>query len=100
MPADFGFWVEDLDDLHVVHVYGELDIVGAERVRDALVAAGRSTVAVDLSGLTFIDASGLGAIVEARNSILAEGSGFRAWGATGIVRRAIDLTGLTSLLTE
>ncbi|WP_167736622.1 STAS domain-containing protein [Nocardioides sp. 1609] len=46
-------------------VTGSLDVVGAARARrtlDSLVAGGAVRVAVDLRGLTFVDASGLGVL--------------------------------------
>jgi anti-anti-sigma factor len=100
VPESFGWWVEDEDDRHVVHLFGELDIAQAERMREALVGVGRSTVELDLRRLTFLDARGLDAILTARRVILAEGSAFQIWGATGAVRRIFEVTRLTTLLEE
>ncbi len=96
--ATFGLWIEELPGLHVVHLYGELDMAEAARLKSLLVNVGRSTVSVNLSKLTFLDAQGLDAIVSARQTILAEGNTFRIVGARGIVRRVFELTGLVSLL--
>lgn len=100
MQQTFGWWVEDRDRLHVMHLYGELDIAVAGRLKEALVGVGRSTVAVDLGRLDFIDATGLAAILSARDAIVADGSAFRMWGARGIVRRVFEVTGLVCLLDE
>lgn len=98
MSATFGLQVEEREDLHVVHLYGELDMAEADRVHTTLVTVGRSTVSVNLSRLTFLDAQGLDAIISARRAVLADGNTFRIVGATGIVRRVFELTGLASLL--
>jgi ABC-type transporter Mla MlaB component len=55
---------------------------------------------LDLSGLTFIDASGLQAIVNAKQHIEAEGNKFRVRGAVGIVRRIFDVTSLSPWLED
>ena len=52
----------------VVALYGELDLVDAQAVADALgaVAARGPRIIVDLSGLEFIDASGIAALSRGR----------------------------------
>ena len=55
-------------DVVVIALAGELDIAGAEPVRDTLTCAMRAPrrrLIVDLGGLTFIDSSGLHTIVDA-----------------------------------
>ena len=54
----------------VVDVRGEVDVHTAARLRDRLIAAldgGTHTLIVDLTQLGFIDSTGLGALVAARN---------------------------------
>jgi len=59
----------------VVALYGELDLVDAQAVADALgaVAARGPRIIVDLSGLEFIDASGIAALSRGRSR--ARGAG-------------------------
>ncbi|MDQ2836292.1 MAG: STAS domain-containing protein [Actinomycetota bacterium] len=58
-------------DQHVIlEVRGEVDVHSAPQLRDRLIEvfdAGKSSVVVDLSWLSFIDSTGLGALVAARN---------------------------------
>lgn len=98
--SDFTFETVDGDGAHVVSLHGELDLANADRVRDALVEVAGSTVVVDLSDLSFLDSSGIAALLGARERILASGNGFELRGAQGMVRRVLDLTGLSDLLLD
>lgn len=77
----------------VVTVTGDVDLATAGQLRDALVrsAAAGHPLAVDLSGVRFLDATGIGALVAGR---LATGGRFRVVGATGVVHRVLSITGL------
>jgi anti-sigma B factor antagonist len=58
-------------------IEGEVDLASAERLRDALTAPGRNgagTVIVDLARCSFLDSSGLRALLEAKRA-LAERAG-------------------------
>ena len=49
-----------------IHIQGDLDALGVERIRDALaslVEEDDGDMTLDLSGVSFIDSSGIGAIV-------------------------------------
>ncbi|HLW44605.1 MAG TPA: STAS domain-containing protein [Acidimicrobiales bacterium] len=98
--GDFAFEVVHTGDVHVVSLHGQLDLANADRVRGALIAVAGSTVVVDLSGLQFLDSSGVAALLGARSQILDSGNGFELRGAQGIVRRVLDVTGLSHLLVE
>jgi anti-sigma B factor antagonist len=53
----------------VVAVSGEVDVYSAPSLKESitdLLTSGASTVVVDLSGVAFLDSTGLGALVEAR----------------------------------
>lgn len=90
----------DVGGDHVVSFHGELDLAGAELAEEALVHAAGSTVVLDLSGLTFLDAKGLQAILSAKQRIEAHGDQIRIRGAFGIVRRIFDLTHLSHWLDD
>jgi anti-sigma B factor antagonist len=100
---EFSITVRELPqlDVHVVALSGELDVVSADFLTDALVEAAASTVVVDLSGLTFMDCRGIGALVAARNNILASELGeLVVMGPSDIVRKALHLVGLSQLIVE
>jgi anti-anti-sigma factor len=96
----FSFEAVTTGDVHVVTLRGELDVANAERVQRALEDADASSVVVDLSALTFIDSSGLTALVHAHNKLTGRGRGFKLVGATGSVQRVFEITGLSRLLME
>lgn len=56
---------------------------------------------VDLSGLTFMDSSGIGALVVARNRVLSKGLGqLVVTRPTAIVRTAFEIVGLTAWIVD
>jgi anti-sigma B factor antagonist len=94
--ADPVLRVSESGDAIVVALTGELDLYNTPVVREALRgAAGRGPrrLVVDLSDVTFVDSTALGAFVEAR-SALADGNAF-VLAAPGLeVRRALEVSGL------
>ena len=59
-----------LPSVEQVRLSGELDLAAFEGTRDLIVGAGRAAgVVVDLSAVTFIDSSGLRALLEAANEV-------------------------------
>jgi anti-sigma B factor antagonist len=101
VSVDFAFEVADGDDARVVSLHGQLDLANADRVRDVLTGGvSGSRVVVDLADLSFVDSSGVAALLAARGEITEAGHGFELRGAKGIVRRVFDVTGLASLLVE
>jgi anti-sigma B factor antagonist len=56
-------------DVPILAVSGEVDVYSAPALKDRigeLIESGRNTLIVDLSGVAFLDSTGLGALVEAR----------------------------------
>ncbi len=84
------------DDLVVVTLAGELDVYTVSAFRRDLetVDAGEVTLAIDLSGVTLLDSSGIGALVSLLNQARA------ARGRLGLIcpqrrlRRIFEITGL------
>lgn len=92
--------IRSAPDLDVVELAGELDIANADDVRCILTDVAGSTLVVDLSYLTFLDAAGLGAIVGARDRVLDGGNRMVINGGPGIARRVFTLCGLSDLLAD
>lgn len=86
----------------IVGLFGEHDLSGKQRLRDALARASvRLNVLVDLSACTFIDSSVIGALFAARSQLAEQGGRLELVippEATA-VRRVADLTILGTLLT-
>jgi anti-sigma B factor antagonist len=88
--------VDDRGDAIVIRLAGELDLYNANAVRQEIV---RQTdrkpqrLVVDLSGVTFIDSTGLGVLIEGRSRQEDRSSFLLA--APGLeTRRALEVSGL------
>ncbi len=78
-------------------ISGELDIVSVERLKgplDDLVARTPTRLDLDLSGLAFMDSSGLALLLGVANRL----GPLRGFGASLLIRRVIEATGLTGIL--
>ena len=81
----------------VVVPAGELDVARAPAVRDALAGAltgSAGPVVVDLSRVTFLDSTGLAALLNAARRLRRAGRDFAVVGARGPVRDVIRLAHL------
>jgi len=93
---------ERLGDAVVVTPYGDLDRDTAPRLRAALTEAvdeaGADRVEVELRHVTFMDSSGIGALLAGHR--LAEGAGIslRVRGPSPAVRTVLEVTGVWGLL--
>ena len=87
------------DPLRVV-ADGELDAASAGTLASALdeATAAGTGIALDLSGVSFIDSSGLRVIAAEVQRANAAGAPFAVSDASDAVRRIFEMTGLTSLL--
>lgn len=88
-------------DATVVRCDGRLTMVTAPALKTAVTAAvadGRPRVVVDLSGVGFIDSSGLGALVSGLKETRQAGGDLRIVGATAQVLTVLGLTNLDRVL--
>jgi anti-anti-sigma factor len=83
-------------------VRGDVDLVSHEQLREALNIAVSATdqrpIEVDLRGVTFLDAAGVGIMVGGYNAAHRRGLTLRVVGAAGIVRRVLEITGAAGVL--
>lgn len=90
--------VEERPEATVVHVRGEVDIASAGTLRETLIevlgAAPDTHLIVDLSGVEFIDSTGIGVVAGASKRANANSGRFTVVVTTPAVRRALDTTGL------
>jgi anti-sigma B factor antagonist len=65
----------DADGATVIHVRGEIDIETCGRLRDAIEPhlGPAQRIVLDLSGVTFMDSSSLGVLVQARGRLTPDG---------------------------
>jgi anti-sigma B factor antagonist len=84
-----------------VEVGGEVDMTSAPTLRDHLlghIGLGEPCVVVDLSGVEFMDSTGLSALVVAYRQADEIGSSVVVAGAQPTVRRVLEITQLDVLL--
>jgi anti-anti-sigma factor len=84
-----------------VVLYGELDIATGPAIRRSLTAAirGRNVhLAVDMSGVTFIDAAGIGVLVDAASRARKAGGRLSLLAPSWPVRRLLDILHLDGIL--
>jgi anti-anti-sigma factor len=89
------------DGGYLVAVAGELDLASVPELRAALEAAAQSglPVVLDVSDVTFIDSTALGALLRANDELASDGPGMVLVCPGGPVRRLLMLTRLEDRLT-
>ncbi|HEY7150630.1 MAG TPA: STAS domain-containing protein [Solirubrobacterales bacterium] len=98
----FRAWAEPHEDSVVVHAVGELDLASSKAFEDELRGAlgtEASAVVVDLSKVTFMDSTGLRALLTVTELSSANGGrlGIRRE-LTGAVQRTLEVTGTAEKL--
>ncbi len=93
-------WVtrEDVLDVEVLSLVGELDAAGTARLLAVVAEQSAPTVIVDLTGLVFIDGGGMQALRAARNDLLRRGTRVHLAGARPCVQRLFSLVGAAAEL--
>lgn len=95
--AEFDIDVEGSGASRTVKLRGECDIASAPRLREALrplMPPEVTQLKVDVSGLDFIDSTGLGVIVGALRRLRQGGGDLSLTGAKGAVLRVLEVTRL------
>jgi anti-anti-sigma factor len=86
----------------VVEVAGEVDVLTAGRLRealgDAVRVAGAGPVIVDLSRLDFLDSTGVQALIDGYHTAMVAGGTLTVRGAHGIPARVLRVVGLAEVL--
>jgi anti-anti-sigma factor len=86
-----------------VAVAGEVDLATTPVLRERLLRVLRDhrpdLLDVDLAGVTFLDCTGLGALVAVRNAAIRAGGQMRVSHPQPIVRRVLKVTGLLGVFT-
>jgi stage II sporulation protein AA (anti-sigma F factor antagonist) len=90
---------EDRPGALVIVAEGELDLVGAPRLREALPEGGTTPVVIDLASVGFMDSSGLRSLLEARQACIDAGRSFAIARPSGAVQRVLELVDLTREFT-
>jgi anti-anti-sigma factor len=96
--STFRARAEHLPDHVLVVAEGELDLVGAPRLLEALPdpAQGTTPVVLDLASVGFMDSSGLRSLLEARQACIDAGRPFALARPSDQVLRVLELVDLSS----
>jgi anti-sigma B factor antagonist len=92
---------QQIDGHAVVSLKGELDIATVDDLRNDLRKARQSYgehVILDLAELEFMDSQGLSVIVNCHKAVTAAGGSFALVAPRPIVRRTLEITGLSGRL--
>ena len=100
-PEDLTITSAPIDGVHTITVRGEIDHHTSGPLSQALSlseGAAASRIVVDLSGVTFMDSSGINILIAARNAVHDAGGWLRLAGATEPVMRTMQLVGLAQII--
>ena len=107
MPADtsplFGVRVFRHESHTVVQVVGEIDLATAPQLRsclDDLIADADGAILLDLADVTYIDSTGVSAVLTADAELNHYGRDLRVVEASVQVRRLFELCGITELVVD
>ena len=101
--SPFTARIESLNGVARMSLRGELDLATAPILTDQLARVegeGVAEIVLDLSQLTFLDGSGLRALLAGRSRAETNGHGFMVGVASRPARRLLELTGALFLLDE
>jgi anti-sigma B factor antagonist len=95
--VDFSMSKQTIGDVPVVTLHGEADIYSAPLLRDGLATlleSGARAVVVDLTDVAFLDSTGLGELVSARNRAVEGAQAFPIACDDGRILKLFRITGL------
>ena len=98
---EFGVTVASQGEWEILTVTGEIDMATAPRFRQRLLAvigAGAQDVVIDLSGVDFIDSTGLGVLMGAAKRVRGAGGDIRLVMTGSRLSELVELTRLDRVL--
>ena len=97
----WGYAIRESTDRRVIVLEGDIDLAAADPLRDIFAAAAREVAAVevDMSGVDFLDSTGIGVLVGGRNAALAHGSTFVVTRPSEPVSSVLEMSGVLQTLT-
>lgn len=93
--------VEREPDRVTVRLAGEVDLETSPDLREVLVGLGAETpvLEVECSGLSFIDSTGLSALLAAHKAMEERGGRFEVKDPPAMLRKMVSIVGLADVLT-
>ena len=81
-----------------IAVSGEVDMATAGQLGDCVISHADKDITLDLSGVGFLDSSGLTALARGYNALRAAGHTLRTTGEQDHIQKILELTGLDKIL--
>jgi len=100
--GNFRVSTDEQADGAVLRVVGEVDVYTSPALRDELyrlIDGGAPRVVLDLTGMEFIDSSGLGVFVGALKRVRERSGELELRGVQPSTRKVLDITGLVQVFT-
>jgi len=100
-PSEFGVSIVQADGHITARVTGEVDLATASDLRqrlEAVIDAGTGNLEIDLSGVTFLDSSGLLVLLAARQGLHDTSRRLTVLNPSRAVHRVFELSGLIEVL--
>jgi anti-sigma B factor antagonist len=101
LPSEFHVFIVGVDGAATVQVGGEIDMATAPDLRERLnwvISTTTGNVVVDLTGVTFLDSTGLVVFVAAERQLNATGRRLILRNPSKFVFRVLDLSGVADAL--
>ncbi len=99
MPELFGLELAQVDGTAEVVASGEIDLATAPILRETLQGL-HGVVTVDLSRVTFLDSSAIGVLIGQRNRLVGNDGDLVLRGPAGVVRRTLEVVGLSEWIIQ
>jgi anti-sigma B factor antagonist len=103
MPAEFALTEESIDQQrHVVAVQGEIDLFTAPELKQTLAEAiegGKTRIAVDLTGTSFLDSTALGVLIGAVKRLRSRDGVLTIVNTDQNIAKTFEITGLDQIFT-
>jgi anti-sigma B factor antagonist len=102
MDQEFHIEERPDGDVPVIAVSGEIDVATAPQLRETLqgvISRGKTTIVLDLLGVTFLDSTALGVLVGALKRCRDAGGDLQVVVAEPRILKIFEITGLTSVFT-
>ncbi|MFJ3766279.1 STAS domain-containing protein [Streptomyces sp. NPDC090082] len=98
--SDLNLTTHEDPQCTVITVAGELDLTSCPALEDAtcFALADGSSLRLDMSGVTFMDSSGLNLLLTLRRRLIADGNRLELTGVGEAPMRVLTLTGADALL--
>jgi len=91
-----------IGDVVVLDLKGEIDLYNTPELKQAIdehISKGKRKIIINMSDVSYIDSSGIGALVSAASNLKKYGGELKLVGLYGSVRKVFELTKLTSFFS-